>query len=234
MARRSRISLDDEQPITGGAPSEAGGGDSDNVDTSGSGDGYSGGDSGDAGRVDPAAILGTGSNGGDDGYIRDDGGNILYDVRGRPRKRRAKRGSRAAKAAGKKVPVDALAQLLMLAHGTIASLTKTPEMEINQNEARMLANPLSELMVLYDITPPPQMLLAMQMIHGCSYVYGPRILMIRSRLKVEAEERRAHAARNVGPVDMGSHDKPTQGPEAQVLDFTGFGDINTNYGGLKN
>lgn len=234
MARRPRIDLDEPSSELGGTPDpnagDSGSGGSDSGD--GAGNGGSGG-----GSADPASILGTTSGGGgsnDDDYIRDDSGAILYDVRGRARKRRRGRGtSKRAKAAGKKVPVDALAQLLVLAHGTLAVLTKTPELEITDNEAKMLANPLSEILVLYDIAPPPEMLVAMQIMYASSYVYGPRIVMIRARLKEEAEKRRAEAAKNVTPAPHSEQPFEQAVAAMEVLDVSGL-DIQTNYGGLKN
>lgn len=232
MARRPRIDLDDTSGDLGAAP-EPNGGDGDSGRTDGGNGAGDGGNSG--GSADPAAILGTSGGGGgsnNDDYIRGDDGAILYDVRGRARKRRRGRGKSGTKTAGKKVPVDALAQLLVLAHGTLAALTKTPELEINDNEAKMLANPLSEVLVLYDIVPPPELLVAMQIMYASSYVYGPRIVMIRARLKEEAEARRAAAAKDVTPPP---HDEQ---PFAQamagmaVVDTTGL-DIQTNYDGLK-
>lgn len=112
-------------------------------------------------------------------------------------------------------------------------LTKTPELEITENEAKMLANPLSEILVLYDVVPPPEMLVAMQIMYASSYVYGPRIVMIRQRLKEEAEARRAAAAKNITPTPHS--DQPFEQAMAgmEVLDVTGL-DIQTNYDGLKN
>lgn len=228
MARRTRIDLD--EPL---GDSGTDGGDGERPRDSGGSDSGGDGDSS-GGSADPAAILGTaagtGGSGNDDGYIRGDDGSILYDVRGRARKRRKSRGTGGrGKAAGKKVPVDALAQLLALAHGTLALLTKTPELEITENESRMLANPLSDVLVLYDVVPPPELLVAMQIMHAASYVYGPRIVMIRNRLKEEREARAAEAAKDVTPK------QPFEQAMAgiAVVDTGGI-NIQTNYDGLKN
>jgi hypothetical protein len=117
-----------------------------------------------------------------------------------------------------------LAQLLMLAHGAIAAVTKTPEMELSNSEASMLADPMSDLFVLYDIAPPPEVLLAMRMIHAAAYVYGPRVVMIRSRLRDEADARRAKAAKTVTPdTSKSENTSPPQvytGPVV-VEDFMG-------------
>ena len=237
MARRERtINLDD--PIEDRGTTIGDGG---NVD-SGGGDG---GDSGSAGGSDIGGLgdggsrsssdsnRGTifGDEGGDDKYIRGDDGEILYDVRGRPRKRRAKRGSGKQKAQGKKLPVDALATFLALAHGTLAAVTKTPELELTENEAKMLANPLAEILVLYDVAPSREILLAMQMAHAGSYVYGPRFFVWRERMKAEAEERRAKAAKNITPPSP-----VEQAREAfagmEVISTEGL-NIQTNYDAFK-
>ena len=201
MARRERtINIDEpiadtgavghvEQPDSGS--NDAGG--------SGGGNGDSGRSSGDGGTDARTGVFGDGA-GGNDPFIRDDAGNILYDVRGRPRKRRRSRGSGGrTKAQAKKVPVDAMARLLAMGHSVIANLTKTPELELNDSEASMLARPLSEIFVLYDIQPPPQMLLAMEMLTATSYVYGPRMYMIRERRRQEREAKAAAAAHDITP-----------------------------------
>lgn len=209
MARRTReIDLDDpiqdRGPIDSGASDigDSGGDSATGGDPVGSGSGYDSGGSGtDANR---STIFGDNGRTGDDPYIRDDAGNVLLDVRGRPRKRRAKRGtggSRQQKAQAKKVPVDSLARLLAMAHGALSALTKTPELEITDNEARMLATPLSEIFVLYDVQPPPQLMLAMEMTTAASYVYGPKLYMWRERMKEEAEKRKAQQAHNITPRD---------------------------------
>ncbi len=237
MARRERtINLDDPITDRGTVSSDSGdgggsvGGSGDSGDVGGSdfgrpGDGGS--DSSTGGNR--SAIFGDDS--GDDKYIRDDGGNILYDVRGRPRKRRAKRGSGKQKAQGKKLPVDALATFLALAHGTLAAVTKTPELEVNEREAKMLADPLAEILVMYDVAPSRELLLTMQLIHAGGYVYGPRFFMWRERMKAEAEERRAKAAKNVTPPSP-----VEQAREAfagmEVISTEGL-NIQTNYDAFK-
>lgn len=232
-APSAEFSLDDgngssEEPDAHGGTDIDGGVDSGGRDerSAGSGDG-----------ADPGSIFGDAP--GD--YIRDGAGNILYTPTGRARKRRAKRGSSTAKkAAGKKVPVDAMAQLLMLGHSIAANLTKTPELEVNEKEAKMLADPLCDLFVMYDIVPPPELLLAMRAASAMSYVYGPRVAMITMRHKKEREERAAEKAKNVTPAQGTTGDTTHRangasvGGDAPVLDFsTGFGNIKANYGGLK-
>jgi hypothetical protein len=78
----------------------------------------------------------------------------------------------------------------MMGHAIGANLTRTPELEINNSEARMLADPLSELLVLYEVEPDPRVMAMMELGLAASYVYGPRFTMIRMRLRAEAAERR--------------------------------------------
>ena len=133
---------------------------------------------------------------GDPRIIRDEYGNPTFSPSGRLRKRRAggprsDTGATKAKVSVKKVPVDALTRLLMMGHAIGANLTRTPELEINSGEARMLADPLSELLVLYEVEPDPRIMAMMELGLAASYVYGPRFTMIRMRLRAEAMARRA-------------------------------------------
>lgn len=135
---------------------------------------------------------------GDPRIIRDEFGNPTFSPTGRLRKRRtgashsgaAETFAPKAKAT-KKVPVDALSKLLVMAHAMGANLTRTPELEINSGEAKMLADPLSELLVLYEVEPDPRIMAMMEFGLAASYVYGPRFTMIRMRLKAEATARQA-------------------------------------------
>jgi hypothetical protein len=151
---------------------------------------------------------------GDPRIIRDENGNPTFSPSGRLRKRRGNTGPReprqdaGSKAkAVKKVPVDALARLLMMGHAIGANLTRTPELDINSGEAKMLADPLSELLVLYEIEPDPRIMAMMELGMAASYVYGPRVAAIRARLQAEtkakADARKAAGERTIQP-DVGS------------------------------
>jgi len=189
-----------------------GGSDIDADGNAGSGDsGDTGGGSGDRGSdgagdgrgsVEPAAVFGgvdTGGAGdlrdGDaDDYIRDADGNLTYSPTGRVRKRRAKSGPRKARTVtAKKVPVDGLARLLALAHLTLANVTHVPEIEINDNEAKMLAVPMAELFELYDIPIDPRVLRTMELVGAMSYVYGPRVYMFKMRKASEKADKQKQA-----------------------------------------
>jgi hypothetical protein len=174
------------------------------LDASGDGGGTSIGDGtdndGDGGRAGDGDS-GAGSrhprDDGDPRIIRDKFGNPTFSATGRLRKRRANSGSggggsnTSAPKAVKKVPVDAMARLLVMGHGIAANFTRTPELEINTSEARMLADPLSELLVLYEIEPDPRIMAMMELGLAASYVYGPRFTMIRIRLRAEARAKAA-------------------------------------------
>lgn len=233
MARRERtINIDDPVGDTGPVGGDTS---SASVDAGSGGDSVSG-SAGDGGTSARAGVFGdNGNTGGDDPFIRDDGGNILYDVRGRPRKRRRKRGSGgSAKASAKKVPVDAMARLLAMGHSVLANMTKTPELELTESEASMLARPLTEVFVLYDVQPPPQLLLAMEMLSATSYVYGPRFYMIRERRRQEREAKAAAQAHDITPKP---HDEQAFDQAKNAfgnIETITDGVIQTNYDGLKN
>lgn len=196
MARGSdngagNFSIDDE-PTSGGVVGE-------NGDASGGGDNRGDGSGRDDGAREPGAIFGSAIGGGDgaddDRIIRDEHGNPTFSPSGRLRKRRRSGGSGSRQASkGAKVPVDALAQLLMMGHGLLSNVTRTPEIEITNNEGNMLAKPLSELLELYNVAPSREIMLWMALVSAGSYVYAPRVVMIRNRLAYEREERRRKSA----------------------------------------
>lgn len=169
---------------------------------------------------------------GDPRIIRDEQGRPTFSPSGRLRKRRDGSGGvsggttssqSGARPARKKVPVDALSRLLLMSHVILANVTKTPELEINEDESMMIANPLSELLVLYEVQVDPRILQAMELAGACSYVYGPRIYMIRERLKEEAQARKnardAANARQVVPIGGGGPNfRSNANPEAGPLD----------------
>lgn len=167
---------------------------------------------------------------GDDRIIRDENGNPTFSPTGRIRKRRTRgatgSGATPKQKTGKKVPVDALSRLLLMSHLMLANVSRTPELEINEDESMLIANPLSELLVLYEVEIDPRILQLMELGGACSYVYGPRIYMIRERLKAEAAAKRAAReaanARQVIPVGSGgpnfqSNANPEQGPLDIIL-----------------
>lgn len=190
--------VDDEQPDTGNSGEELR-----SDDANGSGGDSGSGSRGSLNGTDPGSILGSGSDSArdDDRIIRDADGNPTYSPTGRIRKRRSSSGSGKAAKKGEKVPIDDLAFLLRMAHVGVANLTRTPEAEINEKEANMLADPMADILAHYGVKPPPEVMMWSKMFAALSYVYPPRVYMIRQRLISEREERHQRQSPEQTPAE---------------------------------
>lgn len=100
----------------------------------------------------------------------------------------------------------------------VAGVTQTPELELSDNEASMLARPMSEIMSEYGVKIDPKVMLWMELTGAASYVYGPRVAVIRMRLRAEKEARDAKAkaspkvpAHVVGPIRPNTGFDPSPG-----------------------
>jgi hypothetical protein len=72
----------------------------------------------------------------------------------------------------------------------MAAMTKTPELELDGEEANGLATSGLELAAMYDITPDPKLQAAILFAGQVGMIYGTRIVAIRARKSQEKEERR--------------------------------------------
>jgi len=82
-----------------------------------------------------------------------------------------------------------LSQTLMLLHVGIASSTRCPEMVLDKGESDMLAKATVNVMEQFDITPDPKVQAMAGLIIAAGTVYGPRVYLIRDRVKQEAKQR---------------------------------------------
>jgi len=195
---------------TGGNDGDGNSNGSDGDDPSGSGAGDSGADSG----ANTGTGLGAGNgpsgtageyNDGDDRIIRDENGNPTYSPTGRLRKRRAARGTASEATegkAGKKVSLKDLeeaietnATLIYGGHFGIARVLAVPEMELNTDEAQMLSEAFTPLLVDNGVQPPKWAKDLSKIIIACSYVYMPRFKVIGDRLKAEKQAKANEKAR---------------------------------------
>lgn len=155
-------------------------------------------------QIDP----GTGGDAGRDDYVRDADGNIKRNRDGTPRRKRGRKAGLGAQGgSGQKVSrtdaVNNLTGVLMMLHAGLATAAKAPELNLEEGEARMLADPLAQIAEHYNFAPSKEVQLAMALIGAAGMVYGPRVINIRNRLKKEAQEKRKNAP--------GQH-KVVQGP----------------------
>lgn len=72
-----------------------------------------------------------------------------------------------------------------MVHLGLATATKTPELMITDGEAKLLAKPLADILEELNLKPDPRLEKAFALIVAAASVYGPRVVMIQSRLKGE-------------------------------------------------
>jgi hypothetical protein len=76
---------------------------------------------------------------------------------------------------------------LMIFHMSLASITKTPELVLEETEAKGLSESGLTLLALYDIKPDPKIEAAILFAGQIGLVYGTRIVAIRARKAQEQE-----------------------------------------------
>jgi hypothetical protein len=81
-----------------------------------------------------------------------------------------------------------LSRTLVIVHAGIAAATKCPEMEIDAEEGKILANASANVMAQFDLAPDPKTQAIIGLIMACGTVYGPRAFMIRMRQAQERSE----------------------------------------------
>jgi hypothetical protein len=87
-----------------------------------------------------------------------------------------------------------LTQGLLLFHSSIAAMTQTPEMELEEEEAKAVAESGLTLAAMYDITPDPKLQAMLNFAIIMGMTYGTRIIAIRARKSQEKEERKPGTA----------------------------------------
>lgn len=148
----------------------------------GSGGTGSGGDSGSGGeQFDPRIHVDPAKRNADGSYTR---------------KRGRKAGSQSSGAgAPKKTPdlkasIDSLAKTLVVVHMGIANITGTPELVIDADESKLLANATANLLEQFDLKPDPKIQAVIGLVMAAGTVYGPRAYMIRVRKLQETQEKK--------------------------------------------
>ena len=171
------------------------------------------------GAVDPATLASVaGGNGDDDddSFERDGAGNIVIGANGKPKRKRGRKagggnrgssgggsdsGSGARKASKSahdlKASVDGLANVIGLFHMGIATVGKAPEFILTDDESKDLAKATVPVLEMFDWTPDPKYAVVGVLIYQLAKIEGPRFYLMRERLKEEAEQRRANAARPI-------------------------------------
>lgn len=172
------------------------------------------------GSIDPTTI--PGGDSGDERYVTDSSGNILLNRDGSPRRKRGRKpGQRTGTVGGTqssaarnnqnlKASVDSLASMIGFAHLALASVSKCPELKLEENESHALANATTNVLREFDMTPDPKVVAIVGLITTASTIYGPRVYLI-SRRKAEEKEKKE-------PLDVSN---AFNKPNLNVVD-TGF------------
>ena len=107
------------------------------------------------------------------------------------RKRRGRKsaGASTARVSGKKAgnsaSLDALTNTLIIVHAAVSTATKTPELAIEETEAKSLAGAVANVLEEFDIQPDPKVQAIVGLIIAAGSVYGPRMYLIRERQKAQ-------------------------------------------------
>lgn len=158
--------------------------------------------------IDPAAVGGgnPANSGGDSGTgdIRDATGTLFDasihshpDTRNSDGSFRRKRGrktgggnkSKAAIYSDIEKSAEMLTRGLMIFHTSLAAMTSTPELVLDEAEAKGLSESGLTLLSLYDIKPDPKVEAAILFAGQVGLVYGTRFVAVRNRKSQEKAER---------------------------------------------
>jgi len=143
--------------------------------------------------IDPGAISGAGD------FARTDDGAIALKRDGTPARKRGRKpgsgaGSQSRKAGNNqdlKVAVDSLAAMLGFIHIGIASISKCPEMALDDSEAQNLANATTNVLKEFDYIPDPKIVAISGLVSTAAIIYGPRYYLIKTRVSGEKKEKKA-------------------------------------------
>lgn len=119
------------------------------------------------------------------------------------RKRRGRKPGSKNRTNSKKAEIT-LEPLLMMAHTWASVLLKTPELALEQNEAKQLSDAYSVFCEHHEVPViSPKRMSEINMVAAICMVYGPRVIAARNRKR---EERKVKQAKNVTPfTDFNVH-----------------------------
>jgi hypothetical protein len=116
-----------------------------------------------------------------------------------PRKRRGRKpGTKNRTSTGSKNATETVAPFITMLHQGAAIFLKTPELMLDEKEAKQLSDAYSEFCVHHNVPVlSDKRLSEVNMITAMMMVYAPRIIAIRNRVR---EEKKVTKARNVTPI----------------------------------
>jgi hypothetical protein len=72
--------------------------------------------------------------------------------------------------------------MLVMGHAALARISKTPEWSLETDDADMLATAQLRFLEAFEIRPDPKVQATITLIGACTFVYGPKIALIRMRI----------------------------------------------------
>lgn len=119
-----------------------------------------------------------------------------------PRKRR-KRGPNKSKRDGNKEAAKTVEPFLMMVHTLASVYLKTPELALDETEAKKLSEAYSTFCLHHDIPVLSEKRMSeIQLISAAFMVYVPRMIAVRNRWKDEERVRKAKNVTPFGPVPI--------------------------------
>lgn len=150
-----------------------------------------GGGAGEVGTIDPASLLAA-----EPGEPVNTGRKPRSD-RGKPRGPRNK--------AQVQTYISSLGGVLYLIHSTLSEVTKTPELELSEDEAKNVAQAAEELASQYEIAASEKQRAWFQFISVCAAVYGSRAIAIGRRVSTKKNEKKQSVIQTEEPsIDQGN------------------------------
>lgn len=90
---------------------------------------------------------------------------------------------------------------MLMLHELAAYKLDTPELEIDEPEAKAICSAGDEVLAFYGKVPSPEMQVWIGFASAIGVVYGPRWVAIRTRIRREAKEREARKVQPLRPVN---------------------------------
>lgn len=151
---------------------------------------------GNDGTIDGRPVASIDNIAGNDGYARDESGNVLRNKDGSPRKKRGRKpGSGGSGSSNKQSrtgsnktvndAVDTLSKTLLIVHAGLANFMKFDEMALDEQESNDLANATVNVLDQFDFEPDPRITAVMGLVTTASMIYGPRYIIYRNMKKKE-------------------------------------------------
>lgn len=149
------------------------------------------------GIIDPVSLAGT------DDFQRDEHGNLVYGVSGKPNRKRGRKsgsGSSASGSTGAKstarnsqtvaVGLDTFSQSLMIVHMGLASFTGFDKFALEKKEADTLAASVANVMEQFDMTPDPKFTAVVGLVTTGAMIYGPRVYLYKEHKAAKDKEKK--------------------------------------------